>query len=567
MNYIEQYNLWNSKKLEDEDLTEELKSISGSDKDIYERFYTNLKFGTAGLRGIIGAGSNRMNIYTLRRATKGLAEYLISNNKVNKIAIAFDSRNKSGLFAKTAASVLAANGIKVYLFEEIAPTPMLSWAVRYYGCTAGIVVTASHNPAEYNGYKVYGPDGCQISSAVADEVLSYIEKEDIFDIGFADYDAEVGKGNIEYVGNEAIDGYYNEVLKCRFNKPDMNRLTVAFTPLCGAGSIPVRKILQYIGINRLYVVEEQEKPDGSFKTCSYPNPEEPDAMKLGVELAERKLADILIGTDPDADRVGVAVRGKDGRYKLLTGNEVGVLLIDYIGKSLVENGSMPQNPLMVTSIVSTLLADAVAKSYGIETVRVLTGFKNIGEQILKLEEANQLERFVFGFEESCGYLAGTYVRDKDAVVASMLIAEMAAWYKEKGQTLIDVLDGIYDKFGYYSNKVINIAFEGAEGKEKMAGIMDFFYNTPPKQIDIYRGVEFVDYKKGIVVNKDGECSTNLPKADIFSITLENGSTVIVRPSGTEPKLKIYLMIRGNDQSDAETVSDKVALSLKNILKL
>ena len=567
------YRRWREFALEDPDLTAELAAIEGDEKAIYERFYTALTFGTAGLRGILGAGTNRMNLYVVRQATQGMAQFILAHHSAAEppaAAISYDSRNKSALFARAAAEVFAANGVRAYLYESLAPTPMLSWAVRYYRCAAGVMVTASHNPAEYNGYKAYGPDGCQMTAESADEVLGYIRKTDLFDgVRRMPLEDGIAAGMILPVGKDAIDGYYRAVLACRCDTEAPRRagLRLAFTPLNGTGNLPVRHILSEIGIAGPVLVEEQLLPDGNFPTCPYPNPELPEAMALGIRRAKEAGAELLIGTDPDADRLGVAVRRADGEFVLLTGNEVGVLLLDYIGRARTAQGTMPAHPVAVKSIVSTTLADLVAESHGIEMINVLTGFKYIGDQIARLEEKGEDGRFVFGFEESCGYLAGSYVRDKDAVAAAMLVAEMASWHKQAGRTLLDALDSIYCTFGCFYNHVTSTAFAGADGMKQMAALMDRLFADPPTALGPYPVRSCSDYRAGIRTTGERREPIGLPASDVLSLTLENGATVVIRPSGTEPKLKVYYMVKGDCADSAKALCGALQREVAALLGL
>lgn len=568
MDAMQRYAQWCAKTLEDPALTAELTRIAGDEKEIYERFYTDLTFGTAGLRGVLGAGTNRMNLYTVRRATQGMADMLREQGGSHSAAVAYDSRNNSALFARATAAVLAANGVTVYLYEQLAPTPMLSWAVRYYKCSMGVMITASHNPAEYNGYKAYGPDGCQIGPETADRVLALMQQTDLFDgVLTMDFDAALRAGKIQYVSQQCIAAYYDAVLACRCKhgivKP--SGLTLVYTPLNGTGNLPVRHILSEIGMDAPFLVEEQLLPDGNFPTCSYPNPELPEAMARGLALAREKQADILIGTDPDADRLGVGVR-HNGEYTLLTGNEVGVLLIDYIGRARTEQNTMPHNPILVKSVVTTELADKVAAGYGIETVNVLTGFKYIGEQIALLEEHNEADRFVLGFEESCGYLPAGYVRDKDAVVAAMLVCEMAAYYKLAGKTLPQVLEDIYHRYGAYHNHVTSTLFAGSDGMKQMAAIMDRLFAAPPTALGGDAVVRTCNYRDRIC-NAGGKTTPiTLPPSEILSLSTEKGDTVVIRPSGTEPKLKVYYMVRGESMAQARQRCDALGQAVTALLQ-
>ena len=555
----ERYELWCRKAVEDTDLINELREMKGKTEEIAERFSTDLAFGTAGLRGIIGAGTYRMNIYTVRRATQGLADYLKEQQEKVSVAIAYDSRIKSDLFAKEAASVLAANGIRAYLFPELAPTPALSFAVRELGAQGGINITASHNPSQYNGYKVYGGDGCQMTDAAAGAVFEKIEHVDTFSVRTVPFEQGVKDGTIVILGQEILDRYLDKVEEQCVN-PEIaakSGLKVIYTPLNGAGNKCVRAILKRIGITNVKVVPEQEKPDGNFPTCPYPNPEIFEALRLGLELAEKSGADLMLATDPDADRVGIAVKCKDGSYELLSGNEVGVLLLDYICAGRIEQGTMPKDPVMCKSIVSTPLADKVAEHYGVECRNVLTGFKWIGDQIAKLEAAGQVDRFIFGFEESYGYLAGPYVRDKDAIIGSMLICEMAAYYRAKGSSIKEELERIYAEYGRYLNKVDSFEFPGLSGMDKMAGIMSGLRENPPKDFGGDAVVKVVDYKKPE--------ETGLPAANVLIYTLASGCTVVVRPSGTEPKIKTYFTTKGKDLAEAEAKKEELAAAVKPLL--
>ena len=566
---MKEYDRWLKYATEDEDLIPELKAIEGKDEEIEDRFAVSLEFGTAGLRGVIGAGTNRMNIYTVRQATQGLASYLKKNNKHPKVAISYDSRIKSDLFARAAAEVLAGNGIKAYIYKTLMPTPMLSYAVRKLKCDAGIMVTASHNPAKYNGYKAYGPDGCQMTSESADAVYAEIQKTDLFEgIHLMEFEQGMQNGNIEYISSEVIERYYEHVKNCSV-RPGVCRgagLKLVYTPLNGTGNLPVRRILSDIGIEDVTVVPEQELPDGNFTTCPYPNPEIRQALELGLALAKKTGADLLLATDPDADRVGIAV--KDGEdYLLLTGNEVGVLLLDYICKGRTEAGTLPENPVYVRSIVTTALADEVAKTYGVTPVQVLTGFKYIGETILHLEQKGEQNRFIFGFEESYGYLAGSYVRDKDAVVASMLICEMAAYYTAQGSSLKAELDRIYKTYGTYLHKVDSFEFDGLAGMDKMKKIMSDLRANAPAEIAGYKVVRVEDYatsrSKDLVTG--AEAVIDLPRSDVLTYHLDCGASVIVRPSGTEPKIKVYYSTKGESLAQAQTLQQQLAVAANAML--
>lgn len=558
--FLDDYKRWMDTDLEDPALTEELKKIEGNEEEIKDRFAVALKFGTAGLRGVLGAGSNRMNIYVVRQATQGLANWVKTQGGNQLVAISYDSRINSDVFAKTAACVLAANGIKVRIYDALMPVPALSFATRYYKANAGIMVTASHNPAKYNGYKAYGPDGCQMTDEAADIVYAEIQKTDILTgAKMMAFEEGIANGMIEYVGEDCKEALY-DAIKARSVRPGICKtagLKLVYSPLNGSGLVPVMKVLKDIGIDDITIVEEQKYPDGNFPTCPYPNPEIFEALRLGLELAEKTGADLMLATDPDADRVGIAMKCPDGTYELVSGNEVGVLLLDYICAARIENGTMPKNPVAVKSIVSTPLADAVAKNYDVELRSVLTGFKWIGDQIANLEAAGEVDRFIFGFEESYGYLAGPYVRDKDAIIGSMLICEMAAYYRSIGSSIKQRLEEIYAKYGRYLNKVDSFEFPGLSGMDKMAGIMDDLRKNPPAAIGGYAVTKVVDYKKSE--------ETGLPAANVLIFKLEGGAEVIVRPSGTEPKIKTYFTTLGKDLAQAQAQKDKLAEALKPLL--
>lgn len=550
----ERYALWCEKAVADKDVADELKNMKNDSEAISEAFYKDLEFGTGGLRGIIGAGTNRMNIYTVGKASQGLAAYVNSVTEKGSIAVAYDSRIKSDVFARTAASIFAANGIKVYIYEELMPTPMLSYAVRHFKCDAGIVITASHNPAKYNGYKAYGADGCQLGIEAADYVLSIMNKVDIFqDVKSMDFDTAVNEGKIEFIGDDVIEEYLNEVLACRVApETDVKALNVVYTPLHGSGNKPVRKILTKLGVENVSVVPEQELPDGNFPTAPYPNPEIKQAFECALKLAETKNPDLLLATDPDCDRVGIAIP-YDGEYKLLTGNDVGALLLDFIIDRRQANGTLPKNPIAVKTIVTTELCRKIAEDKGVQLIDVLTGFKFIGEQIGILEEKGEENRFIFGFEESYGYLGGSYVRDKDAVIASMLICEMVAYYKSQGKNLIDVLDSLYKKYGYFICGQLSFTCEGASGMKQIMGIMENLRTDMPKEIAGAKVIKADDYEKSLsfdLVNGT-ETKITLPVSNVLCYYLEDGSSLIVRPSGTEPKIKIYLSAVGETDEKAE----------------
>ena len=556
----EEYERWLAHDLEDPDLLPELLRIKDSEDEINDRFAVSLKFGTAGLRGTLGAGTNRMNIWVVRQATQGLANWVLTQGGSQTVAISYDSRLKSDVFSKEAAGVLAANGIHVRIYDSLMPVPALSFATRYYQCNAGIMVTASHNPAKYNGYKAYGPDGCQMTDDAAAIVYSEIQKTDVLTgakcMSFAE---GVEKGLIRFVGDDCKKAFY-EAIEARQVRPGLAKtagLKLVYSPLNGTGLVPVTKVLHDMGITDITIVPEQEYPNGYFTTCPYPNPEIFEALKYGLELAKDVDADLMLATDPDADRVGIAMRCPDGSYELVSGNEMGVLLLDYICAGRIEKGTMPEKPVAVMSIVSTPLADAVAAHYGVELRHVLTGFKWIGDQIARLEADGEVDRFIFGFEESYGYLAGPYVRDKDAVIASMLICEMAAYYRSIGSSIKQRLEEIYAQYGRYLNKVDSFEFPGLSGMDKMAGIMKGLRENAPADFAGIAVTSVTDYAKPE--------ETGLPKANVLLYRLEDGSTVIVRPSGTEPKIKTYFTTKGENLALAQAKKDALAEACKPIL--
>ena len=555
--YLDEYKRWLSANLIDFDLHAELAGIENDEQAIKERFAVSLKFGTAGLRGTLGAGTNRMNIWVVRQATQGVADWVKTQGGTQTVAISYDSRLKGWTFAKDAAAVLAANGINVRLYDELMPVPALSFATRYYHCNAGIMITASHNPAKYNGFKAYGPDGCQMTDDAAAIVYDQIQKTDVLTgakyISFAE---GVAKGLIQFVGEDCKEALY-EATEARQVRPGLCKtagLKLVYSPLNGTGLVPVTRVLSDIGITDITIVPEQEYPNGYFTTCSYPNPEIYEALEKGLELAKKVGADLMLATDPDADRVGIAMKCPDGSYELVSGNEMGVLLLDYICAGRIEKGTMPKNPVAVKSIVSTPLADLVAKYYGVELRHTLTGFKWIGDQIAQLEANGEEERFIFGFEESYGYLAGSYVRDKDAVVGSMLICEMAAYYRSIGSSIKQRLEEIYAQYGRFLNQVDSYEFAGLSGMDKMTGIMNTLRTNPPVEFAGRKVVSVTDY------NKPEE--TGLPKANVLIFGLEDGATVVVRPSGTEPKIKTYFTTLGKDLAEAQKEKDELAAVLK-----
>ena len=557
--YLEAYKRWMETDLEDAALKAELESIEGNDEEIKDRFAVALKFGTAGLRGVLGAGTNRMNIYVVRQATQGLANWVKTQGGNQLVAVSYDSRINSDVFAKETAKVLAANGIKVRIYDALMPVPALSFATRYYEANAGVMVTASHNPAKYNGYKAYGPDGCQMTDDAANIVYAEIQQTDILEgAKIMSFEEGMAAGLIEYVGDDCKEALY-DAIKARSVRPGLCKtagLKLVYSPLNGSGLVPVMRILNDIGIDDITIVPEQKYPDGNFPTCPYPNPEIFEALRLGLELAEKEGADLMLATDPDADRVGIAMKCPDGTYELVSGNEVGALLLDYICAGRIEKGTMPEKAVAVKSLVSTPLADAIAAHYGVEMRNVLTGFKWIGDQIAKLEAAGEVDRFIFGFEESYGYLAGPYVRDKDAVIGSMLICEMAAYYRSIGSSLKQRMEEIYAQYGRYLNKTDSYEFPGLSGMDKMAGIMNDLRQNPLTAIGEYKVVKVIDYKKPE--------ETGLPAADVLVFKLEGGAEAIVRPSGTEPKIKTYFTTLGKDLAEALEQKDALAAALKPI---
>ena len=558
MDEMTTYRRWRELAAEDLELQRELEEIESAPQEIHDRFYRDLAFGTGGLRGLLGAGPNRMNIYTVRRATQGLANYLNRRKERPAAAIAYDSRINSQRFAQEAARVLAANGVKAWLYPRLEPTPALSFAVRNLGCDAGICVTASHNPAAYNGYKVYGPDGCQITLEMAEEIQTAIGQVEPFeDVRCAGFEGALEEGRISYISQETLNQFVDAVLAQRVTDTPAAGLRVVYTPLNGTGRECVLQALKAIGVEHVQVVPEQERPDGHFPTCPYPNPEVPAAMALGLALCRREGADLLLATDPDCDRVGVALPDGAGEYKLITGNEVGVLLLDWLCQVRKERGQMPQRPVAVTTIVSTPMADPIAEEHGVELRRVLTGFKFIGEQIGALERAEETERFLFGFEESCGYLSGPHVRDKDGVNAAVLLCDMAAWYRRRGQSLSQVLDGLYRRYGWYRDGLISVECPGSDGMARMAALMAGLRSDPPAALGGHPVVSCEDYIKGL---------GQLPQADVFQLNLAHGGRVIVRPSGTEPKMKAYLSVRGQDRAQAAETLEGLTQAVTALLK-
>ncbi len=564
--------LW-KENLDEPELMAELEDLCAKDDEdtIVDAFYRDLAFGTAGLRGVIGVGTNRMNVYTVSQASQGLASYLVAHFDEPTCAIVRDSRNKGEEFVKAAAGVLAANGVHVLVMPRIEPVPVLSFTVRDLGTSAGIVITASHNPAPYNGYKVYGPDGCQIANEAADEIQATINATDIFNgVKRMDFDEALEQGLVEWIGDDVIDAYLDAIQTV--SVPDCvatdGSFKVVYTPLNGSGLECVTKILARVGIDNVTVVPEQREPNGDFPTCPYPNPEIREALQKGLELCDEVKPDLLLATDPDADRVGIAVP-HDGGYQLLSGNEVGCLLMDWLANLKKQAGEDIRQKVAVTTIVSSTMPDALAEDWGFELRRVLTGFKYIGGQIDLLTEAGQGDRYLIGFEESYGYLAGTHARDKDAVVTSMLICEMAGWYAQKGMDLYEAMDALYKKYGYYLNGVVNVNFAGAAGAQKMADIMSGLRKEQPKKVAGYKVVGFTDYDTGAPMPITGGTGKTpgqvLPKANVLEFNLEGGHKVMVRPSGTEPKIKAYLFATEKTREAAEAVIDKLGIAAKEDL--
>lgn len=570
MTEMELYQSWRKNAVDDPDLQSELSAIENDAEAIQDRFYRDLAFGTGGLRGVIGAGTNRMNIYTVRKATQGLANYVKEAFSEPSVAISYDSRIKSTDFAKAAAEVLAANGVKVHIYTELKPTPMLSFAVRALHCSAGIMVTASHNPAKYNGYKAYGSDGCQMTIAAADAVLAKINALDIFnDVKHMPFDEALAAGMISYIGDDVIEDYFRNVLAQGINTDlcAKSGLKIVYTPLNGTGNKPVRTILNRIGIQEVTVVKEQENPDGNFTTCPYPNPEIREALQLGLQYCDQVKPDLLLATDPDADRVGIAVPDGKGGYALFSGNEVGALLLEYICEQRIQKGTMPKHPVAVKTIVTTDIVEAICKAYGVELIEVLTGFKFIGEQIGFLEAKGEEDRYIFGFEESYGYLAGSYVRDKDAVVASMLICEMAAYYRTKGISMMQARENLYQKYGVYVHAQHSFTFEGESGMIRMQNIMENLRTNRPEQIDNLKVIQFADYEKQVSIDltTGTETAITLPQSNVLSFTLEQGAKVIIRPSGTEPKIKAYYTTTAATEAEAAAKKDELDTAFSAIM--
>lgn len=552
MNYHEEYARWLEKATADEDVAAELKAMD--EVKIEDAFYRNLAFGTGGLRGTIGAGTNRMNVHTVAKASQGLADYLVKHYENPSVSIGYDSRIKSDVFAKVAASVFAANGVKVYIWPRLMPVPTVSFATRYLHASAGVMITASHNPSKYNGYKVYGDDGCQITTEAAKEILAEIEKLDIFaDVKTSDFDAEMEAGTIQYIPEEVYTSFVEEVKgqSVLFGEEVNKDVAIVYSPLNGAGLKPVMRTLNEMGYTNITVVKEQEQPDGNFPTCPYPNPEIKEAMALGMEYARKHNADLLLATDPDCDRVGIAVKDDKGEYVLLSGNETGLLLLDYICSQRIKHNRMPVDPVMVKTVVTMDMGERIAASYGVRTINVLTGFKFIGEQIGLLEKQGKADSYIFGFEESYGYLTGSYVRDKDGVNGAYMICEMFSYYATQGISLLEKLNGLYEKYGYCLNTLHSYEFEGSAGFAKMQGIMAKF-REGLEEIGGKKVLKTLDYKQGL----DG-----LPKSDVLKFLLEDNCSVVVRPSGTEPKLKAYLSVSAKNHEQANAAEIRMAENL------
>ncbi len=557
------YKIWSEKAALDEDLIEELKSIEGKEDEILDRFYKNLEFGTGGLRGVIGAGTNRMNVYTVGQATQGLADYLNEAFEEPSVAIAYDSRIKSDKFAECAAGVLAANGIKVYIYPELMPTPMLSFAVRRLHCSSGIVLTASHNPSKYNGFKCYDPTGYQITDEAAAKTYEYMKKVDVFDgVKRMSFEDALASDMVDFIEDWLKDEFIDCVMACSVNKDAVKNsgIKVLYTPLNGTGNKPVRRVLKKLGVKELQVVKSQEKPDGKFPTCPYPNPEIRQVFEEGLKMTEEFPADIMIATDPDCDRVGIAVLD-EGEYKLMTGNEVGAMLCEYLLSQHKEKGTLPESPVIVKTIVTTPIIAEIAKEYNADMRDLLTGFKYIGECITELETKGEEDRYILGLEESYGYLTGMHARDKDGVNGAMIICEMAAYYKTQGITLWQFMTSLYEKYGYFYNQLDNYAFEGAAGMQKMTDMMNALRNNPPKELCGSKVVWVGDYLRGITT--DGE--TGLPKSNVLSYRMESGDAFIVRPSGTEPKIKIYITAKGTSGKEAQEKLATISLAVKTLL--
>lgn len=571
MDYMKEYSNWLDSEIVDERTKEELRGITNQ-KELEDRFYKNLEFGTGGLRGILAAGTNRMNVYTVAKATQGLSRYLLNHEKSPSVCIAYDSRNMSKEFADIVSKVLAGNGIKVYLYESLRPTPMLSFAVRYMEASAGIMITASHNPAEYNGYKVYGSDGAQIAGQAAEETLEYIEACDIFkDVKTITIEEAKAQGKLIYIGEDVDNAYYEKVssliIRQDLVKEKASELSIIYTPIHGSGNIPVRTILKRLGFNNVAVVPEQELPDGNFPTAPYPNPESKQVFELAIELAKQTSPDLIFGTDPDCDRIGVVVRAEDGEYKVLTGNQVGALLTEYVLSARDEMGILSSKDTVIKTIVTSQMANAICKSYNAQSMDVLTGFKYIGEKIQEFKETGS-NNFVLGFEESYGYLSGDFVRDKDAVIASVMIAEMALYYKSQGKNLYEALQDLFEKYGYYKEDLISIEMKGKDGQEKISQIISALRENSPKVVGEVNVVKVEDYELSKIIDLTTEESEDihLPKSNVIKFILEDKSWFVVRPSGTEPKMKIYIAVIGESQEESDDKLVKLKDAARRIIE-
>ena len=570
MGYKEEYQRWLEIFANDPETVKELQSIAGDEKEIEDRFYTELAFGTAGLRGVLGMGTNRMNVYNVRRATMGLAKYLIAQGVQDQgVAIAYDSRIKSDVFAKETALTLAKAGVKAYLFDALRPVPVLSYTVRHLGCAAGVVITASHNPPQYNGYKVYAADGAQLGPEAADAVTGYIRALQYADCQPMDEKEALDKGLLKIIGNKEVDDDYIAMIKTLAQRPELlaargKDLNIVYTPLHGSGNVPVQRLLKELGVHYT-VVPEQEKPDGRFPTVKAPNPEDPNAFTLAIPLAQKVGATVVFGTDPDCDRLGAAVQDGEGVFRTLTGNQIACLMLHHILSSKKQNGTLPKNGAAVKSIVSTEMARAIASDYGVDLIEVLTGFKFIGEQIQHFEETGE-HTFLFGFEESFGYLSGTQVRDKDGVNASLLLCEAVCAAAERGETLYDTLQKLYQKYGYFKEKGVSVTLPGKDGVAKIAGIMNNLRQNPPKEVAGLKITGIRDYSAGIRVADGREEKLNYPKSNVLYYEIENGNWLCVRPSGTEPKIKLYVAARADSQAAVDALNDKMAADAQEWMK-
>lgn len=565
------YELWLENTKDNEEIHSELLSIKDNDEEILDRFYRNLEFGTAGLRGVLGAGTNRMNTYTVCQATQGLADYLNSKYDSPSVAVGYDSRINSDVFSKQCAEVLAANGVKVHIFPRLMPTPFVSFAVMRLKCKSGVVITASHNPSKYNGYKCYDPEGYQMTEEAALETYSFIQKADMFSgAKRMDFEKALESGLIEYISDDIVEEFYAEVLRRPIN-PEVvaeSDIRIIYTPLNGTGNIPVRTVLSRAGFKNVKVVAEQEMPNGNFPTCPYPNPEIKQVFECAIEMTKEEKADLLLATDPDCDRVGIAVLS-NGEYVLLSGNDVGVLLTEYMLSQRRAKGILPENASMTKSFVSTPLINTVAEKYGCKVTDVLTGFKYVGEFVSNLAKKGEDDGFIMGFEESYGYLIGTHARDKDGVAASLMVCEMAAYYKSKGKTLVDVLGDIYDEHGVTVDRLYNFFFEGAKGMVKMQEIMKETRDNPPEELAGLKVIKVSDCLKGIIKNVETgeETPIPLPKSNTLAYDLPCGSSAIVRPSGTEPKIKVYIAGCGKTKAEADKTADALGEAMRKLLKI